>query len=124
MPTWPASLPQSLDGPIQKRRDSGMIRSDMDTGPAKQRRRFTAVVKYYSGSMLMTGDQVATFEAFYSDELGEGALSFDGLENPETGSTTGSMRFREDPEFTSVHGAANAGDRLWRVNMEIEVLPS
>src|SRR3546814_13803126 len=96
MADWPASLPQSLLATLTRKRQPGKIRSDMETGPAKQRARFTAAVRRYEGSLLLTGAQLTTFTTFYDDTLGQGAASFTWID-PVTAAaaTTG---FVEEPE--------------------------
>lgn len=121
MPTWPASLPQSVLADVSRKRQSGMIRSQMDTGAAKQRKRFTAVVRQYQASMILTGAQLATFDSFYESDLGQGATSFTWID-PVTDASC-SLRFMADPEVSMVKPSATVNNRLWRVTMQLERLP-
>lgn len=121
MPTWPATLPQSLMMPLSRERQSGKIRSQMDTGAPKQRARFTATVKNFDAVLFMTGAQLATFDTFYETTLGQGAASFTWVD-PVTGSSA-TLRFRGEPkdELIKPHDVAN--DKLWQVTMPLEKLP-
>lgn len=121
MPTWPATLPQSLLASLKRTRQSGKVRSDMDTGPAKQRARFTAVALHYDGSLMLTGTQLAAFETFYEDTLGQGAVAFDWID-PVT-DVAASLRFRSDPEDTLVRAHDDPDKRLYSVTMPLERLP-
>jgi hypothetical protein len=75
---WPASLPQSylLIGQTEQAPNL-MLRTQMDAGPAKTRKRFTAGVRMLRVRWLMTRAQKDTFDAFYRETLGGGALRFD-----------------------------------------------
>lgn len=123
MPTWPATLPQTLLTGVTRKRQSGKVRSQMDTGPAKQRARFTAVTYDFSGSAVtMTGAQLAIFEAFYSDDLGQGALSFT-WKDPIT-DVSATLRFgKDEPEATCINPAVDPDARLYRVTLPLEKLP-
>jgi hypothetical protein len=121
MATWPASLPQSLLLDLKRKRQGGKIRSDMDTGPAKQRARFTAAVQQYEGALLLTGAQLATFKTFYENTLGQGAASFTWID-PITDASA-SLRFMEEPEDTLVRAHDDPDLRLYRVTMPLEKLP-
>lgn len=121
MATWPATLPQSLDMVLKRTRQPGKIRSDMDTGPAKQRPRFTATTKQYDASVIMTGAQLATFATFYETTLGQGADAFDWID-PIT-DVAASLRFMAEPEDTLLRPHENPDDRLYRVTMPLEKLP-
>ncbi len=115
-PTWPASLPQkfSRNGYAEKR-NVGTVRSKMDTGPDKVRRRFTAVPTTLAGSMKMTTAQTQTLDTFYQQTLAEGSLVFDWV-HPRTGAAV-SMRMLEPPDVR------DAGPDRWAVNMKMEILP-
>jgi len=75
---WPASLPQSyllLGG--SETAPNLILRTQMDAGPAKTRKRFTAGVRQMRVQWLMSRSQKDTFDAFYRVTLGGGALPFD-----------------------------------------------
>jgi len=71
MADWPATLPQCFESgsygfsPVENR-----IMSDMDSGPGKQRQRFTAAPLIHSGVMLMTFAQFQTFRTFVESAIG------------------------------------------------------
>lgn len=121
-PVWPAELPQVLRFPITQRRQSGKLRSEPDTGPAKVRRRFTARVTEYPGaSIQLTGEQKAIFDAFYDDELAGGSLSFSWTD-PDTRQPA-MLRIKEEPEANMIRPGAAQAKRLWEISFTLEVLP-
>lgn len=77
MATWPLYLPQHLriDGQSGGPKDP-FIRTEMSTGPAKQRRRCTKKVEPFDGSLLMSSDEYELFVEFWDNDLQGGALSF------------------------------------------------
>ena len=121
MATWPAGLPQTLLIDLTEKRQSGKVRSNMDTGPAKQRTRFTAVTKNYAGSLYLTGAELTTFKTFYEDTLGQGAASFTWVD-PIT-DVAASLRFSEEYELALVRSHDDPDNRLYHVTMPIEKLP-
>ena len=82
---WPAGVPKEF---MKNGYDDGIadnrLRSPMDIGPGKKRRRSTWTPREVSGSIIMTKDQVATFEAWFNDTLAGGVYNFQ-LEHPRTG---------------------------------------
>jgi hypothetical protein len=66
--TWPTTLPQVPQRGYSEQGGVNIIRSQTDTGPAKQRRRAASANKL-SVSFLMTTAQVATFEDFVINSL-------------------------------------------------------
>lgn len=116
MATWPASLPQQFEVGARMRRQSGFLRTDTDTGPFKQRKRFTAVSRFWSGTMLMNASQKATFETFYATTINEGADAFD-FTDPVDASTV-SARFTGPPDENAEQGVG-----FWRLSFELELLP-
>jgi len=121
MATWPATLPQSLLLPLGRKRQPGVLRSEMETGPAKQRARFTAAVRQYVSSIIVTQAQLSTFDTFYETTLGQGADAFT-WQDPET-DVSASLRFMGEPEVTMLRPNATASSRLYRITMELEKLP-
>jgi hypothetical protein len=119
MPAWPGTLPQKpLQSGFNESLKNLVITTQMDSGPAKVRRRFTAGVKKYSVSFLMTSDQLSTFEIFYNDTILGGALSFD-FPDPRTG-TTGI--FRIDMSQGAPKIQTNSGNQFF-VEFAMEKLP-
>jgi hypothetical protein len=117
-PLWPASLPQDVlvDG-YGERFPDGKIRTPMETGPAKQRPRFTATVTPLKVTIELPRADVQTLLEFYRDMLGMGSLPFDWL-HPRTLATV-TMRFAADPpEPKPLPGA-----QLWSVALDLEILP-
>ena len=62
------------------------LETQMDAGPPKARRRFSAGIRKLDMKMIMTAAQVATLDAFYVTTLSGGALTFD-YAHPRTGAT-------------------------------------
>ncbi len=74
---WPASLPAAyLVAGYREQAGTNALRTQMDAGPAKTRRRFTAGVRTLQVRWQMTTRQKGTVDAFYHDTLEGGALAF------------------------------------------------
>lgn len=114
---WPTTLPQSplIDGYDETPPDL-TVRSENATGPAKVRRRATAGVRPVSWNMLLDTTQMTTFDDFFEGTLANGALPFN-LKDPRTGLTF-EYRIVNKPPYQLESG------RLWRVNMQLERLPT
>ena len=77
MPAWPASLPQApLARGYQEAFGDTTLRTQMDAGPDKLRRRFTAGVDSFTTLLRLTKTQAATFESFYKTDTAGGTLAF------------------------------------------------
>ena len=92
-----------------------VIRSQMDTGPQKVRRRFTAGVRPISCRISCTLEQLQIFDAFYVGPAG-GAVAWEWTHH--VSHQTARFRFREPPKYAAVDNEA-----LWWVTMSLEVLP-
>jgi hypothetical protein len=121
-PLWTAtSLPQylMLAGYSETPPDL-TIRSQMDAGPSKVRRRFTAGPELIQGWQWQTDDQVTECKEFYSDAV-EGAGTFGGTArfdwiHPRTGAAV-EMRFLSPPTFSPV------SHDLYRCDLVLEIMP-
>lgn len=114
---WPAALPQHLlvDGYTQGLGD-GRLRSRNDAGPAKVRRRSSAMPGPLQGRMDMSGAQLADMRAFVESTLIGGTLVFT-FPDPVTGGAL-LVRFATNlPSWTS------RGPDIWTVSLDLEVLP-
>ena len=79
--TWPAGLPQRplVDGYSNSFGD-GAKRSDMDSGPPKVRKRFTATVEPLRLVFRLTRTQVAILRSFFTTDCQYGAIPFSFVE--------------------------------------------
>lgn len=77
MPTWPSILPEPNPGGYQETPQSQVLRSDMDAGPPKARRRFTAGTRTVPVQYTLDEEQASAFEAFFYGEISAGAMPFD-----------------------------------------------
>ena len=116
MPTWPPSVPDAIlvDG-YGERPPKNSLRTQMDAGPAKVRRRSRAGARPISGAVKMRGEQLEAFDAWFRETLADGTLRFDWI-HPRTRQAV-SMRFSEEPDYKPSEGA------WWSVSMKLEVLP-
>ena len=112
--TWPELLPAGLlaDG-FSKEPQSGVIRSSMDAGPQKARRRYTARAVKYSGKQIFSAAELAVFEQFYHTVLADGALRFN-FTDPITREAA-EFRFAGDYAVTAIEG-------LYEVSLPLERL--
>jgi hypothetical protein len=116
VPSWPATLPQDLfqDG-YSEALPNNLLRSPMDVGPAKVRRRMTSATKLLQGMQRMTPAELAEFIAFYEGSLLSGVLRF-AWKRPLGGAAV-EMRFTEPPSWTAISG------ECCEVSMRLEILP-
>lgn len=120
MATWPSSLPSQFEVGAALEQQNPFIRSPMELGPAKQRRRFTATSRFYSGTMLLTKDQRDDLVEFFDTTTNGGADGFD-FEDPEDFGTV-TARFLSVPSYSALVGASG-GVSLWRATVAVELLP-
>jgi len=111
---WPDLLPSGLlaDG-FSKKPQSNVIRTSMDAGPKKARRRYTARTVIYSGKQVFDESELMVFEQFYHNVLADGVLRFH-FTDPTT-QKIGEFRFTEDY-------IATPNDGLYDVQMSLELL--
>lgn len=116
MATWPNTLPQYvLQNGFQESIQDQTLESQMDSGPAKIRRRFTQPLRKITAQMLLTASQRDTFEYFWGTTLQGGSLTFTWV-HPITQSSA-TMRFRNPaPSYSAM------GGNSYQVNFVLEVL--
>lgn len=113
--TWPSGIPDDLLlREASETFASNTIRTQMEVGPAKVRRRATSAPRSIGGKLLMTKTQAATLDTFYTTTTGGGASAFT-WHHPRTRADV-SMRFTAPPVLTSA-GA------MWMVQLALEILP-
>ena len=116
-PTWPPGLPQlvAVEGYGEAPPETA-VRTTMDAGPAKVRRRTTAGIRPLSVQLDLDAAQVETLDAFYVATLEGGALAFDWV-HPRT-QAAASLRFVRPPAYRP-----QGSDAAWRTVLQLEVLP-
>ena len=121
MSTWPATLPQNAFVGASIQDDESRLTSQMDSGPAAVRNRFTAISKTLTTTIVLTGAQLNTFNNFLRNTLSNGAEVFDWTD-PED-DTTVSMRFRQKPQWTCIKPSSDPNARMWSGALTLEILP-
>lgn len=115
---WPAGLPQH---PLIRRArlnpEVWKLRTQMDAGPAKVRRRRTISIDRWSMSMVLTSAQLTTFRTFFHDTIQQGSAAFDWVD-PIDGTTDREARFLESYSVEPIDARAK-----WEVSFEVEFLP-
>lgn len=91
------------------------VKTEMDTGPVKIRRRFTEGVDTASGTIWVTAAQYSTLKTFFDTTLNGGVERFE-FDHPITGTLT-EWRFRAPPVVNFV------GHDTYAVTMEWEAMP-
>ena len=112
---WPATLPQYVlqEGYAENGRENS-IRSNMEQGPAKTRKRYTSAIRKFSVALYMTAAQVDIFDAFYESDLAFGSISFTWV-HPRT-QASGTFRILNQPAYTPT-------GPNYKVQFDMELLP-
>lgn len=101
--SWPVGLQQLLsEANFGLTIGDTLLRSEMDVGPQKVRRRFTKPVNTFSGSINLTIAEYSTFYTFFNTTLNGGAITFD-FPHPITQVLT-EFRFKGSPRINSLGG--------------------
>lgn len=121
--TWPGSLPTlPLTQGNKESAPNLSIRTQVDVGPVKMRKRSTAGAWSFSASMILTNTQLGTFITFWQTTLSGGSDTFEWT-HPRLG-TTQNMRFSAPPEWTLIgYSAVPTIGKRWNVSMQLEMLP-
>jgi len=101
--TWPVSLPQEPQtGSWRGGPQDNKLAFRPDQGPTITRRRSSAVAHIYGGTFTgLSSTQIATFEAWYEDDLDDGTLSFT-WDDPISG-TNYSWKFTGETPYSISH---------------------
>jgi len=113
MAYWPSQLPHPQLSGYQLAPQSSVARTDMDAGPARQRRRFTAAPTEITQSFRLTTDQLAIFEAWFEHRIASGADWFDAPMQNGQGVTTVECRFVEPWQTAPLGGDMHEVSCKW-----------
>lgn len=116
MDTWPIALQQRLNADdFEVKYGDTTIRTDMDIGPAKVRRRFTDAVDIYTCSIFLGISDWSILKDFYKTSLAGGSLPF-LFTDPFSGAQE-TFRFAVPPDGRPI------GGRIFRITMTWEKMP-
>lgn len=118
MATWPANLPVPLLQGYELEAGDTTARTDMESGPARVRRRFTAAPDGVSLSLLLTETEMNTFRDFWDGDWAQGAawVFFPVRDGRTPGIVSKECRPNKGP-----FKAQLAGPNSWRVQIPVEV---
>lgn len=114
---WPLSIPflRALGEMSRTGPQGATIRTAMDAGPDKVRRRSTAAPQRFRGATsFLTTAQVAAFEQFFAEDLAMGALPFKAVDPMSC--TLRTFRFVDSYTITP-------SGRSARISADLEILP-
>lgn len=115
---WPASLPQSPQKGFTETGGVLVIRTPMDAGPAKQRRRGQRP-QIMQVSFVMTTAQVSQLESFVKDTI-KGTARF-GFTHPRTQAIA---EVRIVPQNGGeMYNITYLAPEYWNVSLQLEILP-
>lgn len=117
-PVWPSTLPNPTMTDYSIKFGKAVIRTEMESGPARQRRRYTQVPSMINVRFDFTLEQFGIFEKFWEQDLLHGERWFEIKLVNGVGEKTYTARFdaNEPPEAVSV-----AKGRGWVVKARLEV---
>ncbi|CAA6605813.1 conserved hypothetical protein [Rhodospirillaceae bacterium LM-1] len=113
--SWPTTLPLPTVQSYGIRPGEAILRTEMEAGPARQRKRFTQVPTRIAVRWLMKREQFALFEAWYRWQAKEGGEWF---EIPLLG---GLGLVTHEARFTRQFDAKLVGGVLWEIASELEI---
>lgn len=113
---WPPSLPQRqlVDG-YEETLPNIVVRTQMEAGAAKVRRRYTAAVTPVRCNVVLTAAQAETLRTFFVDTVAGGALPFDWV-NPLSNAAA-TYRFVEPPRWSALKPG------LVMASLSLEIMP-
>ena len=117
MAAWPGTLPALPDQDTYiEKVPNLLIRSSMDIGPAKIRKRMTANTREHTVTLQLDATQLAAFDTFFITDCSAGAIPFTWVRARDGAAKT--FRFGEQlPEYR------NIGSTIWSVSFTMEELP-
>ena len=117
MAAWPSTLPQSpLAKSLSETTPNDLIRTKMDVGPDKIRRRSTAGIRRFGMSIFMTKAQVQILDDFIQSTLNGGTDTFTWINHRTDAAAT--LRFISLPAYRTLGN----GD-YYSAGLSLEELP-
>lgn len=118
MATWPSTLPDPLMTGYELQATDPTIRTDMDAGSARVRRRNTATPDHVSLRFMLTEAQMAIFRAFWESDFMSGAA---WVYMPIKDGRTASVSSKECRPVSGAFKSLMASATHWAVEFQVEV---
>lgn len=116
MPQYPSGLPLGLKSGRSYQVVSPLQRTQLDSGRARQRRKFTSVPVLAEVTWLFKSIESFTFQSWFRDALTDGALWFECPLRTDMG------LINADCRFTDIYrGPVFAGPDLWTISATLEI---
>lgn len=117
MANWPNTLPKPRLVGYSIQPQNSVIKTQMEAGPNRYRKRYTAVPMDVRGTLMLNAAQMAVFKAFYQTDINYGAdwFTFDGLNLGEGYSVASEVHFAEPYQASYLERG------LWNVSFNLEV---
>ena len=118
MATWPSSLPNPLRSGYGVEVQDATIRTDMDSGSARVRRRSTSIPDRVTVSWLFDADEMATFRSFWNGDWNYGAA---WVTIPLRHFMTSALVNLDCRPVPATFKATPASSTHWQVDITVEV---
>lgn len=115
-PLFPEALPNVIMGDYSYKQANNLIRTEMESGPAKVRRRFVSVPTDVNVSWKFSRAELAIFENFFRNTIYDGATWFQIKLVNGAGETLCTARFKE-----AYDASTDAKEHSWVVRGKLEV---
>lgn len=115
---WPPGLPQSPQKGFSEERGVLILRTPMDAGPAKMRKR-GARPNTLNVSFMMTKVQVDTLDTFIQDTI-KGTARF-GFPHPRTSAVVETRIVPQDGG--TMYSLAHVAPGFYTISLQLEILP-
>jgi len=112
MAAWPTTLPAPAINSLKESPPNNVLRTSVDKGPAKTRKRTTANTRPISFMLNLLPADVTTLDDFYNANC---AIPFDYI-HPRTGAAC-SAKFVELPQYSEREGVD------YTASISLEILP-
>lgn len=116
MEAWPANLPVPNLSGYSAKKAGAFSRTEMETGPARQRRKSRATPTQIKASWRFTKAEKAIFLNWYDNNIFSGAAWFTVSLDIGYGMQQMTARFITDPDRNAIAGMS------WDVSVTLEVI--
>lgn len=118
IPSFPTNIPKVFMGQYSYKADNNVVRTEMESGLARQRRRSIFKTVKFNVKWIFSRSELAIFEKFYSEEIYDGAGWFNIKLVNGTGESEYKARFVAD----SVETQTVANEHVWEVTGVLETV--